>query len=168
MRCNNCGNEVKENEAICTKCGARLDQADKPANKANERAAKGENKVLSIISKLIAAAATAALIASLFKPFLITERGSLTANVLFADYPVIILIFILFAALFLIFQLIDRKGLSVIGLVGTWIWVLIACYIISVSVSRAVSIYNTAYTFGQGFYLCICGLAGQIVAMILK
>ncbi len=169
MFCNNCGNEIKGNEMFCTKCGARLERVSNVADKAEPHTFKREKRSSSIVSKLIAAASSVLLFISVFVPFLtgtsifgLSEQYSV--NELFGEYPVVILILMLFTALFLILQLTNHKGFSVIGIAGVWLWAIVMCS----AISSAASDSYARYSFEIGIYLLFLGMIGQVVAMIKK
>ncbi len=171
MFCNNCGNEIKGNEMFCTKCGARLERVSNVADKAEPHTFETETENSSILCKLIAAISSVLLFISVFVPFLTaTSRFSgseqISVNELFGEYPIVILIWMLFTVLFLIFQLIDRQNLSLIGVFGGWVWAAVIFCIMYDAIEDELA--GCSYIFDVGAYLLIAGFIGQIVALVKK
>ncbi|MCD8048775.1 MAG: hypothetical protein LUG52_04095 [Clostridia bacterium] len=170
MFCGNCGREIKDGVAFYPFCGGKIEKTNQitPAETASMQPVdtRGGQKI-STVSKIIAAVSSVVFLISIYLPFFSVFLGSYSIYLAcseYFDFTPIMVILVICTVIFLAFQFTNHGRLSIIGLVGIWIWTLFVSCAFCIVSSKFV--YN--YTFGAGFYFLYIGVIGQIVALIKK
>lgn len=182
MYCGNCGNEIKEGEKFCGRCGVPVEQSAEtpvvPRSSKQPKATSIGQISFSTKSNILAVISAALLLISMnlsYVSFQIVNWSFKLCDVydyaiseFESDYTVFYFLYMLiFVGIFLYFKLTNRRVLSFIGCIGILIEVA-ALLFVTYAFSIEASDYSMIYSFGLGLYMHIAGLIVLLVSAIMK
>lgn len=167
MVCSSCGKEINGEAKVCPFCGADCKAANVSNGTQTENSAgnSGNKEKSAVVEKILPFVSVVVLVIAFISPSIL---GEVNANSIYGILTIslgssVVIVFIASALLYLLFQVLGGKKLSIIGFLGFLLFFVMLCSVYYRLTKRDVEIQPSI-----GFVLYILGLIIQLVTIFKR